>query len=120
MEGPRGGASLGPARRVGFASRASRRAPVARRTGRYTSWCGDDEGDLGRVNNERLILASDHPGAITHLWSANPSGRLRVYLDDDARPRIDVDLAQLLAGDVAPFVPSSTARRSTSTRARAR
>jgi hypothetical protein len=87
-----------------FRARLASSASRAPRTERFTSWYGDDEGDLGRFNDERLILASDHPGAITHLWSANPSGRLRVYLDDDARPRIDVDLAQLLAGAVAPFV----------------
>ncbi len=68
------------------------------------SWYGDEHGDLGREGDERLVLRSDRPGAIMHIWSANPRGRLRVYLDGDVTPAVDADLAALLGGRVEPFI----------------
>jgi hypothetical protein len=49
------------------------------------------------------LLDVQGAGVITRLWSANPSGTLRVYIDGQATPSIDADMRQLLSGAVAPF-----------------
>ena len=52
---------------------------------------------------ERVLMEHDGPGAIVRLWSANPVGTLRVYLDGDDEPAIEADLEQILAGSVDGF-----------------
>jgi hypothetical protein len=44
------------------------------------------------------------PGAIVRIWSANPSSRLRIYIDDNPTPVIDVDFPKLFDGSTAPFI----------------
>jgi hypothetical protein len=58
-------------------------------------------GDGGK---RYVLLDVAGPGAIVRLWSATPAGTLRVYVDGDARPAIEAPFADLLAGQVAPFV----------------
>ena len=41
------------------------------------------------------------PGAIVRIWSANPKGTLRIYLDHDPEPRLEAPLRELLGGEVA-------------------
>jgi len=61
------------------------------------------------ANRDFLELAPDAthvlfdeagPGVITRIWSANPSGRVQVYLDDEPEPAIDAELSELLQGRV--------------------
>jgi hypothetical protein len=54
---------------------------------------------------EYVLLDADGPGAVVRIWSAQPQGTLRVYLDGAAQPAIAEPMTALLAGSVAPFGP---------------
>jgi hypothetical protein len=50
-----------------------------------------------------VLLDAVGPGAVTHIWSANPSGTVRIYLDGSATPVIDAPFDALLDGGVQPL-----------------
>jgi hypothetical protein len=67
---------------------------------------GDDHGHFLALDGGRARLAEmDGPGVITRLWSANAAGRLRIYLDGEETPRLDVPFQEVFTGKAAPFVP---------------
>ncbi len=51
-----------------------------------------------------VLLDATGPGAVVRLWTATPTGTLRIYIDDDPHPVVEAPFHALLAGDVAPFV----------------
>ena len=53
---------------------------------------------------EYVLLDAEGPGAVTRIWSANPTGTLRVYLDNESQPAIEVPMRSLMSGAHAPFV----------------
>lgn len=57
---------------------------------------------------EWVLMDADGPGAIVRIWSANPKGTLRIYLDHDEAPALEAPLPALLAGEV-PGLPSPLA-----------
>ena len=54
---------------------------------------------------EYVMLETSGPGAILRIWSANPAGTLRIYIDDLETPAIEADMKALLSGRVPPFEP---------------
>lgn len=54
------------------------------------------EENAGR--KEWVMMDADGPGAVVRIWSPNPTGVLRVYVDGGATPVIEADMAQLLSG----------------------
>jgi hypothetical protein len=50
-----------------------------------------------------VLLDAAGPGVVTRIWSANPSGTVRIYLDGAAMPALDAPLDALLDGRVQPF-----------------
>ncbi|HXJ21108.1 MAG TPA: glycoside hydrolase family 172 protein [Polyangia bacterium] len=70
----------------------------------------DTEPNLVRVERapdggtRYVLLDVAGPGAIVRIWSATPAGTLRVHVDGDSRPAIEAPFADLLSGEVAPFV----------------
>ena len=50
-----------------------------------------------------VLLDARGPGAVVRLWTATPTGTLRVFIDDDRHPALETSMAALLAGTVAPF-----------------
>jgi len=55
---------------------------------------------------EYVLLDTHEPGALTRIWSATPTGVLRIYLDDNPVPVIAESLVLLLTGGgtiPAPF-----------------
>ena len=48
------------------------------------------------------------PGAVVRLWSPNPSGRLKITVDDAPAPVIDTPLAALFDGSLPAFAPPLT------------
>lgn len=79
---------------------------------RLLRWSSADPNFRGNVDYghflraegaERVMAEADGPGAIVRIWSANPSGTLRIYIDGETRPAIEVDFAALLDGGVLPF-----------------
>jgi hypothetical protein len=53
---------------------------------------------------EFVMMDADGPGAIVRIWSANPNGTIRVYLDGSEKPAIERPMAELLGGK-APHLP---------------
>lgn len=47
---------------------------------------------------EHVLMDAAGPGAVVRIWSANPAGTLRVYLDGAETPAIEVSMADLLSG----------------------
>ena len=70
----------------------------------------DTEANLVRVEaapdggKRYVLLDAAGPGAVVRIWSANPTGTLRIYVDDDARPALEAPMAALLSGGFPPFV----------------
>lgn len=59
---------------------------------------------LGQDGAESILFDETGPGAITRIWSANPRGTIRIYLDGSDTPAIEQDLRELLHGNVEPWV----------------
>jgi hypothetical protein len=62
-----------------------------------------DAGQFLRVEDnagrkEYVMMDIDGPGAIVRLWSANPEGTIRVYLDGGEKPVIETPMKTLLEG----------------------
>jgi hypothetical protein len=65
-----------------------------------------DFGNFLRMDGKTAVLAEmDGPGAIVRIWSANPRGRMRIYLDDMDKPVIDCPMRDFFEGRVAPIRP---------------
>src|SRR5512139_4062193 len=47
---------------------------------------------------ERVMMDAAGPGAIVRIWSANPAGTLRIYLDGSEQPVIESLMSELLGG----------------------
>jgi len=62
-----------------------------------------DAGQFQRVEEqggrrEWVLMDAAGPGAIVRIWSANPKGTLRVYLDEAATPALEAPMTDLLSG----------------------
>jgi len=76
-------------------------------------FANSDAGHYLRVEDrdgrkEHVMMDADGPGAIVRIWSANPEGVLRVYLDGSDTPALTVPMKDFLGGQV-PGVPSPIA-----------
>lgn len=68
-------------------------------------------GDAGKFlreeerdgRTEHVLMDAEGPGAIVRIWSANPTGTIRFYLDGAEAPALEADLAALLGGKVEGF-----------------
>jgi hypothetical protein len=47
---------------------------------------------------EHVMMDTDGPGAIVRIWSANPAGTLRLYIDGAEQPALEATMADLLGG----------------------
>lgn len=73
----------------------------------YTFY-NNDYGYFLRVESqgerrEWVMMESYHPGAILKIWTPNPIGTLRIYLDDSLAPAIEAPMVDLMSGRVPPF-----------------
>ena len=57
----------------------------------------NDSGNFLSIDSNRTALLAEMngPGAIVRIWSANPGGNLRIYLDGAAEPVIDMPFDKL-------------------------
>lgn len=71
--------------------------------GRKDWFANNDAGHYLRVekNGEHVLAEAEGPGAIVRLWSANPAGVLRIYLD--GKVALQHDFAKLTQGKIEPF-----------------
>lgn len=73
------------------------------------SWFANaDAGQFIRVDkingrDEYVMMDAAGPGAVVRIWSANPKGTLRVYIDNQPRPMVEGPMGRMLdAGGLAP------------------
>ncbi len=73
-------------------------------------FANNDRGQYLRVESrgdrtEYVMLDAEGPGALVRIWSANPEGAIRIYIDGSEKPVLEAPAGDLLRGKVAPFVP---------------
>jgi hypothetical protein len=74
-----------------------------------TWFANNDCGNYLRIEDrggrkEHVMADMQGPGAIVRIWSPNPGGTLRIYIDGAATPALEAPMADLLAGKHA-FLP---------------
>jgi hypothetical protein len=75
----------------------------------FQGWFANgDAGQYLRVEDkdgrkEFVMMDIDGPGAIVRIWSANPEGTLRVYVDNADKPAVEADMKKFTGGDVPGF-----------------
>lgn len=57
---------------------------------------------------EYVMMDAAGPGAIVRIWSANPAGTLRIYVDESPRPVLEATMSDLLGGNF-PGLPKPIA-----------
>ena len=75
---------------------------------RWDWFANGDHGQYLRVEEregrqEKVMMDAQGPGAVVRIWSANPAGTLRVYLDGSETPALAAPMQELLDGKVAGF-----------------
>ena len=84
----------------------------------HAGWFANgDRGHYLRVEErqgrkEHVMMDAAGPGAIVRIWSANPKGTLRVYIDRSDTPVIEAEMTKLLGGDVPGFPKPIAGERS--------
>ena len=74
-----------------------------------TTWfANDDRGQMlrteqitlpdGSTRAEFVLADCTGPGAIVRIWSPNPQGTLRVYIDGTSTPVLEADMTRLMSG----------------------
>jgi hypothetical protein len=92
------------------------------RAGLFSSWdrnsrtvwgANGDAGQYLRIepNGEAVMMDIDGPGVIYRTWSANPMGKIRVYLDNAERPTYEWNFPDLFDGNLPPFIKPLVYRR---------
>jgi hypothetical protein len=66
-------------------------------------FANNDCGQYLRVEDraghkEYVMMDTDGPGAIVRIWSANPAGTIRIYLDGEEQPVLETPMTDLLGG----------------------
>jgi hypothetical protein len=65
----------------------------------------NDSGNFLRDDPEGKVLAEmNGPGVIHRIWSANPAGTLKIFIDGADKPVIKENFEQLMYGGKYPFV----------------
>jgi len=75
-------------------------------SGRYLGWDAnaDGHGFIRRDGNLQVLAEMKGPGGIWRMWSATPKeGRVRIYLDDETEPAVDLPFAAYFDGRHPPF-----------------
>jgi hypothetical protein len=73
-------------------------------------YANGDAGHYQRIDTladgskEFVLAETDGPGFVSRIWSANPAGELRIYVDGAKTPALAADFAKLTNGEIAPFV----------------
>ena len=75
-------------------------------TGKYVHWDanGDNDGIVRKENGKSVLAEMTGPGCIWRIWSAAPkAGHVRIYLDGDPNPAVDLPFTEYFSGTQAPF-----------------
>lgn len=65
-------------------------------------------------HTEYVLMDVEGPGVIVRFWSANPKdgGTVKIYLDRQASPAVEMPLQAFLGGEVEPFITPLCGERS--------
>ena len=75
-------------------------------TGKYVGWAANgDGGQFIRAEGEQIVMAEmEGPGCIFRIWSAMAKqGHVKIYLDGQAEPTIDMPFIDYFTGTNAPL-----------------
>ncbi len=64
----------------------------------------DGNGYLFKEDDRYVIAEMEGPGAITRIWSSNPKGTIRIYLDGEEKPRMERAFRNIFSNSRKPFV----------------
>jgi hypothetical protein len=84
------------------------------KTGKYIAWDanGDGGGIIRREGNRSVLAEMKGPGCIWRIWSALPKkGHIKIYLDGQEKPVIDMPFVDYFDGKHAPFAYPSLSYR---------
>ncbi len=76
------------------------------KTGKYVHWDanGDNDGVIRKEGDQFVLAEMNGPGCIWRIWSAAPKqGHVRIYLDGDTTPAVDLPFAEYFSGTQTPF-----------------
>ena len=90
--------------------------------GLFSSWDRNSKtvwganGDCGQYlrvekNGEAVMMDIDGPGVVYRTWSANPMGKIRIYLDGAKTPSYQWNFPDLFDGKLPPFIKPLVYRR---------
>lgn len=80
-------------------------------TGKYINWAanGDGTGFIREEDGREVMAEMDGPGCIWRIWSARAlDGHVKIYLDGNDQPTVDLPFKNYFTGDTAPFAFSAT------------
>ncbi len=75
-------------------------------SGKYLHWDANDDGSgfIRKENGQFVLAEMSGPGCLWRIWSAAPkAGHVRIYLDGDTNPAVDLPFAEYFSGTKAPF-----------------
>jgi hypothetical protein len=75
-------------------------------TGKYVHWDanGDGNGIIRREGNQQVFAEMEGPGCIWRIWSAlAQKGHVKIYLDGQEQPVVDLPFVDYFTGKTAPF-----------------
>ena len=84
----------------------SRRSEYDGKTGKYVAWDANADGaGFIRKEGDQIVMAEmQGPGCIWRIWSARAKkGHVKIYLDGQETPAVDLPFAKFFSGDTAPF-----------------
>jgi len=73
---------------------------------RYVGWAANGDGNqvIRKENGLEVMAEMEGPGCLWRVWSALPEkGRVKVYLDGQNQPTLDMPFAAYFTGDQAPL-----------------
>ena len=76
------------------------------KTGQYLRWDanGDGHGIIRREGKQVVMAEMEGPGCIWRIWSARATkGHVKIYLDGQETPAVDLPFEKYFSGDTAPF-----------------
>jgi hypothetical protein len=74
--------------------------------GKYVHWDanGDGGGIIRREGDLSVMAEMEGPGCIVRIWSAQAqNGRVKIYLDGQETPAVDLPFKHYFSGDTKPF-----------------
>ena len=92
--------------KCGQCSSYDRASRYDEKTGKYVNWAANGDGDgIIRREGDRVVMAEmKGPGCIWRIWSAAAGkGHVRIFLDDQPEPVVDLPFIDYFDGQHAPF-----------------